>query len=64
MKTIAAADELIHAATLYISALNHLVEGYRHQDKWERMDALRDSVNITREKWHTIANRLKGVTDD
>ncbi len=50
--------EAIETATLYIDALNWLSEGYRHQDKDERMDALRDTVNITGDNWRNALNQF------
>ena len=52
--------ELLEVSTLHIGALICLVEGHRQQDKWERMDALRDAVAITRKQWREVLNRLKG----
>ena len=56
-------EELIYAATLYISALKYLIEGYRGNDGWERIMAKRDSVNIQEERWRNVLDRLKGETD-
>lgn len=52
--------ELERAGILYISALKSLVDGYRIYQGWERIEAIRDSVDVQEERWNKALNRPKG----
>ena len=49
--------ELGRAGTLYVSALKSLVDGYRNYKGWERIEAIRDSVNVQEQRWKKALNR-------
>ena len=53
-------EELEKAATLYISALKRLIDGYRGNDGWKRIMAIRDSVDVQEDRWRKALDRLKG----